>query len=208
MFLACSLKSPHASAPTVESEVFINEEQSVGNAKTRWARVEWSTHRIAVPLPETWTLDTVRAVLAALRHFLPVHQLNDAHVGVKVYGQRPVKSVIFSVRARGWESEVYVPSLRNKQAVYNARCERNGLNFTEPMIAALRDLQAQSPIPLATIAPIDAAITSTPAPFCDDLDFTAMLKRLPSKRKALVLQAMKTILKGIVDRESGGDDDE
>src|SRR5262245_28777360 len=109
MFLACSLNSPHASAPTVETDVFINELRVTG-----WVRVEWNTHRIALPPPETWSLDTVRAVLTTLRQFLPVHAVAEAEVQIRVHGKRPVKAAILAVRSRGWEAEIFVPSLRDK----------------------------------------------------------------------------------------------
>src|SRR5262245_55410873 len=150
MFLACMLKSPHASAPTIETEVFINEERSGHGRTVRWERVDWTSHRIALPPPPTWTLDTVRATLTALRQFLPVHELAEAHARIQIYGKRPVKSVVLSVHARGWEAEAYVPSLRKRDASSERLRLSGQLDFSEPMIAALKDLRLESPIPLAT----------------------------------------------------------
>jgi hypothetical protein len=198
MFLACTLKTPHASAPTVETEVFINEERHDGRRK-RWERVEWH-HRIALPPPETWTLDTIRAVLTTLRRFLPAHELGEAQARIDIYGQRPVKAAVLAVRARGWEAEVYAPSLRGADKARTDRLRLTGqLYFSEPMIAALKDLRAESPIPLAKLAPIDADITDTPMPSTglDRLDLNQIVRQLPEDKQSALLVLLRAALRDI-----------
>jgi hypothetical protein len=203
MFLAVTLQSPHASPPTATTEVFINKKPSRGRSND-WERVETSAHRLAVPRPETWTVDTVRAIFGALRRYLPSHDAAHAEAHVSLYGQRPVKSVVLAVRARGWEAEAYIPSLR-----WNGRLDApTARDFTAPMIATLKHLQEASPLALAKIRPVDAVITDAEAQgFAPDasrlmrIELRTLIEKFPAEQRA----ALRTLLREAIDKN---DDDE
>src|SRR5262245_13174269 len=85
---------------------------------------------IVLPSPDTWTLDTLRATLDALRAYLPSHNVRDAVAIVRAESVKRYPRLMRAVRARGWEAQVYVPALNISKGDDYPR-------LNDPMLAAV-----------------------------------------------------------------------
>jgi hypothetical protein len=212
---AVALRARHASEPTVTTEVFINE-QTPGRGREGWSRVS-DTHRLVVPPPAEWTPDHVRAMLDALRRFLPPHAPLDVdgHVNLYASGRKGqgVKRAVLAVRARGWEAEAYLPSLRwsSLSTGVNADDIREQMTLTEPMLDCLRALKALSPFKLAALRPVPATVTAVPASDLSEksaeyvtIELRTLLARFPREKQAALL----TLLEHTIARARDEDDED
>ena len=101
-------------------------------------------------------------MLHELDGYIPAHDLSEATAGVVVAGKRPAR-VALTVTARGWRAElqlcVHRPALREADyqtqelyyAAYHAERREAEQEFTEPMLACLRNLAKAGPLALSAI---------------------------------------------------------
>jgi len=126
--------------------------------------VEESEHHLSVPLVDTWTPDTLRAIWHELDAYIPAHRLTEAAATVSVDDQKRRPNVRLGVEARGWRAEIcpnfHRSELRRENFLtteeYQLALTREEIgiyahDFTEPMLAVLRELADRSPFLLAEI---------------------------------------------------------
>jgi len=189
----------HATPATMQTEVFINEH--TGRGLDGWTRSETTTHQLAFPPPAAWTLETVRGVLFALRRYLPAHDIREAEAVITVRNRRGLPALAsFAVRARGWEAQAYVPSLRGGAANL---AEYTGRAFLAPMLAALRELKA--PLPLASLQPANDiacesldVVRDATVPMVE-IEIRKILARLPLEKRRAMLQLFDSVIDNITD---------
>ena len=173
--LAISMKvitCPRASKPKFRTRVDISElrqaqkgkrKRDGSDAVCKWFRLyDESRHFLSVSTVDTWTLDMLRLVLHELAAYIPAHEDHEATATVIVKGKRPVK-VALIVEARGWRascdlsfhhSKLQAKDFRTNEDYMNAiRTERFDAeqDFSEPMLACLRELSDRSPLALSAI---------------------------------------------------------
>jgi len=190
MFFSVALRGRHASPPACPVHVFIDRDQT---------RVSYRDHSLSVPMPETWTLDTVRAVLEALRRYLPGHEPHEVHARVQVSGPQRRRRAVLTVSLRDLEAIVYVPAL-NADFTEDA----DALRFSAPMVAALKTLQGRGVFALAALQPVPAVIAAVEETdrTVDSATLIDLLRRLPAEKRA----ALATLLRASLEQDR--DDDE
>jgi hypothetical protein len=199
--VSVTLGARHPSAATIPCPVFINERRGRGWTGT----VE--QHTLFVPPPPVWTVDHARAVIAALRRFLPVHDMSTATGRVFLEGRGSGRTANFEVRARGWAAQCEVAPFDRERV--DDPPTALGRVFTDPMIAVLRDLEKASPFSVASIREVAADISTPPLPQLGPQEqqilaaLRQILQKVPRERKAALVQWIQHT----VVRASQDDDD-
>lgn len=195
MFLALSLPSPHASTPSLTTEVFINQ-RTPGRGVKGYTRHD-ARHEIAVPPISTWTLDTVRAIVVTLRRYLPAHAVTAATARIAVSGRTPYARVEIRVDAGDWQAEAFFPSLR-------ANWVEAGDSFTTPMLATVRELRSRSPFAVASLAPVDVTTTTELPSHAKTIDIATLITQLPADKQ----RACRELFRRLLDEADSAGDDE
>lgn len=187
VFLSVALAARHASPPLCRTNVFIDKRRATtGRHRRQWERVSTIEHCLTVPAPPDWHLDTVRAVLLTLRQFLPAHDIADAEGRIDLYQPSGRRHAILAVRVFHLEAVIYVPALNSTEK----RQPEN--QFSPPMLAALADLKARSPLAIATMQPVAMTTADMSA---DEQDRTALARALLAPTSAdFICDSIRTML--------------